>query len=215
MGKGGTARRSSQFRSKLSAFMANFDRSPLPAAIQRIANTFRLTGWISFWVQVVLGTVSSLVLIFSTLILQTENRTPGPANATNPGAGAGVFLAIVGIIALYIGIYWSFRYTRLSRRLKTGDVPPTPKALMDAIRMGLTINMVGMLLALLGAEALIGSLFAKALSQPQSGVAFYERITQAIQPIDILIVQANTNTVLAHFVGLAASLWLLRSMNRS
>lgn len=215
MGKGGTARRSSAFRSRLSAFMANFDRSPLPAAIQRIANTFRLTGWISFWVQVVLGTVTSLVLIFSTLILQTENRTPGPTNSTNPGAGAGVFLAILGIVALYIGIYWSFRYTRLSRRLKTSDAPPTPKALMDAIRMGLTINMLGMLLALLGAEALIGSLFAKALSQPQSGVAFYERITQAIQPIDILIVQANTNTVLAHFVGLAASLWLLRSMNRS
>ena len=193
---------------------SNLDQSALPAAVKRIAQSFRMTGWISFWIQVILGVVASLVLIFSTLILQVENQSPNQG-ATNPGAGAGVFLAILGIVSLYAGIYWAFRYTRLSRRLKMSDQPPTPRNLMDAIRTGLMINMAGMFVTLLGGEALIGSLFAKALSQPQSGVAFYERITQAIQPIDILIVQANTNTVLAHFVGLAASLWLLRSMNRS
>lgn len=193
---------------------SNLDRSSLPAAVQRIAQSFRMTGWISFWIQIVLAVISSFVLIFSTLILQSETQSP-EQNATNPGAGAGVALAILGVVSLYLGIYWAFRYTRFSRRLKTSDQPPTPRNLMDAIRIGLIINMVGMFVTLLGAEALIGSLFAKALAQPQSGGAFYERITQAIQPIDILIVQANTNTVLAHFVGLAGSLWLLRSMNRS
>ncbi|WP_204152550.1 DUF3611 family protein [Leptolyngbya sp. CCY15150] len=193
---------------------SNLDRPNLSAAVQRIAQAFRMTGWISLWIQGVLAVVSTLVLLFSTVILQVENRSPNQA-ITNPGAGAGVALAIVGIIALYVGVYWSFRYTRLSRALKTSDRPPTPKALMDAIRIGLIINMVGMFITLLGGEALVGSLFAKALSQPQSGVALYERITQAVQPIDILVVQANTNTVLAHFVGLAGSLWLLRSLNRS
>jgi uncharacterized membrane protein len=193
---------------------SNLDRSSLPAAVQRIAQSFRMTGWISFWVQIVLAVISSFVLIFSTLILQSETQSP-EQNATNPGAGAGVALAVLGVVSLYLGIYWAFRYTRLSRRLKASDQPPTPRNLMDAIRIGLIINMVGMFVTLLGAEALIGSLFAKALSQPQSGGAFYERITQAIQPIDILIVQANTNTVLAHFVGLTGSLWLLRAMNRS
>jgi hypothetical protein len=193
---------------------SNLDRPNLPDAVQRIAKAFRMTGWISFWIQLVLAVVSTLVLLFSAVVLQSESRSPGQG-VTNPGAGAGLILALAGIGVLYGGIYWAFYYTRLSRALRTKELPPTPKALMQAIRVGLLINMIGMFITLLGGEALIGSLFAKALSQPQSGVAFYERITQAVQPLDILVVQANTNTILAHFVGVTGSLWLLRSLNRS
>jgi Protein of unknown function (DUF3611) len=118
---------------------------------------------------------------------------------------------------LYAGAYWSFRYTRLSRQLQTPDTKVRPKRgdAIRAIRIGLMINLTGMLLTLLGAQAIVGSLLAKSLSQPQGG-AIYDpgRVTQFIQSLDIFVVQANTNTVSAHFVGVLASLWLVRCMSR-
>ena len=76
--------------------------------------------------------------------------------------------------------------------------------------------MVGMLLTLFGGQALIGSLLGKALMQPQGNSVFVPgNINQYVEAFDIFIVQANTNTLLAHFVSLAATLWLLRVVNRA
>lgn len=190
--------------------------SALPPAVQRIVRSLQISGWLGFWIQIILSVISLLVLIFSKVILQLD-RTPTGQPITNPGSGIGLAFALLGNLVLLGGAYWSFRYTRLSRQLQSSDslTRPNPSAVVQAIKLGVGINLIGMLLTLMGAEALIGALFAKALSQPQSGVAFYERITQAIQPIDILIVQANTNIILAHFVGLCASLWLVRAMSRA
>lgn len=194
---------------------ANLDSYALPPAVQRVVRSLQIYGWIGFWAQIVLSVVALLVLVFSNLIVKAET-TPVSQATNNPGSGAGLALALLGNLLLLGGAYWAFRYTRLSRQLKSAEPTsrPTPGDVMQAIKFGLYINLAGMFITLLGGEALIGSLFAKALSQPQSGAAFYERISQAIQPLDVLIVQANTNIILAHFIGLVVSLWLLRSMSR-
>jgi hypothetical protein len=186
----------------------------LPPAVRRIVSAFRIFGWISFWAQIVLAVVSSLVLVFSSIVLSFQTQAD-QMDRGNPGTGVGLFFAIGGLAALFLGAYWAFRYTRLSRRLRSLDAKsrPKPSEVIQALKFGLIINMVGMLLTLLGGEALIGALVGKALSQPQAG-AFLERITQAIQPLDIWVLQANMNTALAHFVGIAVSLWLVRCMSR-
>ncbi|MGF1499332.1 MAG: DUF3611 family protein [Elainellaceae cyanobacterium] len=197
--------------------MLDKDSQLLPPAIRRIAGGFRMYGWISFWAQAVLAVVSTLILAFSSVVISFQQS---PANEAagrdNPGAGVGLFFAVAGLVGLYAGAYWAFRYTRVSLKLRSADgrARPKPAEVIQALRIGLIINLVGMLLTLLGGEALIGALVAKALSQPQGGGAFFERITQAIQPLDIWVVQANTNIALAHFVGIVASLWLLQSMGR-
>jgi len=197
-----------RFKSMASS---NLDSNPLPPAVRRIAGAFRSAGWVSFWGQIVLAVVSTLVLLFSTASINVRS------GANNPGTSTGLFFAICGLILVYAGAYWSFRYTRLSRQLQTADPKVRPKRgdAIQAVRIGLMINLVGMLLTLLGAQAIVGSLLAKSLSQPQGG-AIYDpgRITQFIQSLDIFIVQANTNTVTAHFVGILASLWLVRCMSR-
>lgn len=195
--------------------MLDRDPNPLPVALRRIVRSFRLFGWISFWAQAVLAVVSTLILGFSSAIISLQNSTQ-QGGRDNPGAGAGLFFAILGLVGLYFGAYWAFRYTRLSKRLRAldGRDRPKPGDVIQALRFGLIINMVGMFLTLLGGEALIGALVAKALSQPQGNAAFFERITQAIQPLDIWVVQANTNIALAHFIGIAISLWLVQTMGR-
>jgi hypothetical protein len=174
-----------------------------------------LYGWISFWAQGVLAIVSTLVLVFSSAVIGLQSTgQQGPRD--NPGAGAGLFLAVLGLLGLYAGAYWAFRYTRLSRKLRSidGRDRPKPASVIQSLRLGLIVNLVGMLLTLLGGEALIGSLVAKALSQPQGNAAFFESITQAIQPLDIWVVQANINIALAHFIGICISLWLVQVMGR-
>jgi amino acid transporter len=184
----------------------------LPPAVRRIASAFRLVGVITFWVQIVLAVVSTLVLLFATSSLSIRS------GATNPGTGIGLLFAILGLVVLYAGAYWAFRYTRLSKQLQTPDTKVRPKRgdAIQAIRIGLIINLLGMLLTLLGAQAIVGALLAKSLAQPQ-GATIYDpgRLNQLmIQPLDIFIVQANTNTIFAHFVGVLGSLWLVRGMSR-
>lgn len=185
----------------------------LPPAVRRIAGSFRLIGWISFWTQVVLAIISSLVLMFALVNLSARSGGGG-----NPGVGVGLLLAATGLVAVYLSAYWAFRYTRIGRRLRSSDTTkrPSPKDAIQALRIGTVISMGGMLVTLFGGQALIGSLLAKALAQPQGSSVFIPgNISQYVEAFDIFIVQANTNTLLAHFVSLSATLWLLRTVNRA
>ncbi|HEY9625332.1 MAG TPA: DUF3611 family protein [Crinalium sp.] len=199
--------------------MANrADLISLPPAVRRAASAFRIAGWISFWAQIVLGVISAGVLAFAGL--NSNANTPTPATVTTPAAstssvtGFGLFFAVLGLIILFAGAYWAFSYTRLSRRLQTVDSQVRPKRgeAIKALQIGLLINLVGMILTILGAQAIVGSLVARSMAQ---GFAVFAGALPAyISPLQIFVVQANINIIMAHFVGVAATLWLIRCMNR-
>ena len=193
--------------------MTSKDSRSLPLTLLRVANAFRLTGWIGFWLQLVLAVVAALTLLFSVLFAN-PNRNPS-TNASNPGTGVGVLLAACGLVVLFVSVYWAFRYTRLANQLKAPSASARPKKAetLKALRMGLMVNLVGMLLSLLGAESIAGVLLARA-SQSQGALYAPGGITSLIQPLDISVVLANTHIILAHFAGLATSLWLLNVVNR-
>ena len=189
----------------------------LPPAVRRVAGALRITGWVSFWVQLVLGIISGVVLLFAGSNLGTPTRNPlnptSPAVA-NPGTGAGLLFAVLALLGLFVAAYWAFRYTRLSRQLRTPNAQVRPRRgdAVQTLRIGLVINLVGMLLAILGGQAIAGSLVLKSFEQ---GFAIFSgNPLRFITPLDLFVVQANANTTLAHFVGLVATLWLLRSVNR-
>lgn len=183
----------------------------LPPAIRRISGAFRRFGWISFWVQIILGVIASLALIFAIASLA------GRSGGNNPGAGAGLFFTTVGQIAVFVSAFWAYRYTRMGRQLRGREdgKRPKPKAAVRILRLGLFISMGGMLITLIGAEATVGALLAKALSQPQGAAVFGApgNVSQYVQPLDIFVIQANTNILLAHFFGLVFTLWILNSLD--
>ena len=157
--------------------------------LRAIAQLFRRVGWITFWAQLVLGVVSGGILLFASI-------SPRPANASpNTGAGLGVFFAISGLVALGVGIFISFRTVQV-------------------VRLGLIVHLVGILLTLVGAQAIVGVLLTKALTSTQPGVITQLDPSRVIQPLDIFVVQANTNTVSAHFAGLIGSIWLLNRITK-
>lgn len=190
------------------------DYYALPPAIDRFSGNLRLIGWISFWGQLVLAVISSVILIFAGLF--GFSSTPNTTGASDPGTGGGLFFAICGLIALYYCVYQAFRFTRLARQLRSPTPSLRPKKVdtIQILRFSLVASLVGMALTLIGAGAINGTLVAKALRQPRGIFNPNVAIEDFIQPLDLFIVQANTNTILAHFIGLVAVLWLLNSINK-
>ncbi|MBD2502925.1 DUF3611 family protein [Anabaena azotica] len=178
--------------------------------LRAIAETFRLIGWISFWIQLVLGVVSGVILL---LYAASSQRTGSGGN--NAGAGFGIFLALVGLAALGVGVYLAFRYTRLGRQLVSSNPSNRPRKseTVQVVRFGVIVNLVGILLTLLGAQAIVGTLATRALTQAQ-----FLFTAQANQPfisgLDMFVVLANIQALTANFAGLSGSLWLLNRLNR-
>ena len=189
----------------------NPDTPSSSSTVQAIAKNFRLTGWISFWVQLVLGVVSAIIV----LLFAIFSQRPNSAN-NNPGTGFGVFLAVCGILILGGGIYLAYRYTIIGNQLQSPNPKNRPRKseTLEVLRLGLWINLLGMLVTLLGSQAIVGTLVARSIS-PQAATTQLFDPTRIISGLDMLVVQANINTVSAHFAGLAVSIWLLNRITRS
>ncbi|WP_421657413.1 DUF3611 family protein [Leptothermofonsia sp. ETS-13] len=184
--------------------------SAVSPTLRDIAKNFRLTGWIGFWVQLVLTVISSVILLFAGAL----SRSPG-ANQNSPTTGIGVVVTIFGILVLLFNMYWAlFRYIPIGRRLdgNPANRPKRPETI-QVLRTGLIASLVGMLLSLLGAQATVGLLAAKAFNQGIGGFVNTDP-SKFIQPLDILVVQASVNVILAQFFGIGAALWLLNRITR-
>ena len=118
---------------------------------------------------------------------------------------------------------WTYGYTRLARRLRAlaaaaargGPLPSDMVRKGDVVatlRAGCYVNLAGLASTLLGLQATVGLLVAKTLTNATAnpflagGAGSYSPVLA----LDVFLVQASTNTALAHFVSLVASLWLIK-----
>ncbi|TKW22964.1 hypothetical protein SEVIR_4G262900v4 [Setaria viridis] len=176
--------------------------------LKKTARYFKNLGTLGFWSQLVCTTISAGILSFS-------------AVATGDATAPFTFIATsVGIIAAFISVFRSFGYIRLSERLRRAANEPAkapPRAdVVKNLRNSIMFNVVGMGAAVLGLQATVGALVAKALAT--SSVPYYQGIPPGQSPVlalDIFLVQASANTILSHFLGLSSSLELLRSVTQA
>ncbi|WP_019501537.1 DUF3611 family protein [Pseudanabaena sp. PCC 6802] len=174
-----------------------------PPAIRKIANAFRILGWVAFWVQLVMAFVAGIALIFT-----ATGRSFSPD--TSAGTGIGIFWAVCGILLLVAGIVFDFQYVRISKGLRhePGAVlHPKRLETIQFLRLGAFIGFSGMLLSLIGSGISVGVLVAKTVSQPP-GVAIIDP-NKIVRALDVFVVLANINLTAAHLVGTVASFWLL------
>lgn len=68
-----------------------------------------------------------------------------------------------------------------------------------------------MLFAIIGAETLVGIGLAKSLTLAPQLIS--PNPQQFVNSLDLLIIQANTNTIAAHFAGIVTSLILLERVS--
>lgn len=180
---------------------------PLPPVVQKVSNNLQRWGFWSFWLQLVLGIISTVTLLFSTpaLFEKTEQKLQSTQ--------FGIFCAFIAIILLVSALVISFRYGKIGRRIQNADPAMRPKKseTIQLIRIGLILNLVGMLFSILGAETLVGLALAKLLTLSPQLIGSNPQ--QYVNSLDLLIIQANTNTITAHFAGIVTALILLNRIS--
>ncbi|MEG4006502.1 DUF3611 family protein [Microcoleus sp. Pol11C1] len=166
--------------------------------------TFRLFSRFSFWIQLFLGAISGIVLVFAML-----GRNMSEQTNNNAGIGFGIFLAVVGLLLLCFRIFWDFRYRLLGRLLhaENSQVYPSKEHITHTLRIGLVSSLVGVLIAFVASEETVAVVLAKTLSQPQAMAAYAPE--NVIRSLDIFVTMANVNLIGAHFFGAVTSLGLL------
>lgn len=205
---------SSMYATPLSTASAGYptddeqsEASKLAQVSKRLENTsryFKRWGSFGFWGQLLCTVVSAVIISFSTVL--TGKVTSPITFYTTAG----------GIAAAFVSVFWSFGYIRLSEKLRRTANDPAkapPRAdVVKSLRNGIFLNIIGMGASLLGMQATVGLLVAKALT---STAVPYQSIPPGQSPVlglDVFLVQASANTILSHFLGLVSSLELLRSV---
>lgn len=166
-----------------------------------IATNLRWVGWIGFWLQLGLAVVAGLCLLFA-------RSGRNLAEEEIKGIGVAIFFASVGLIAIAINIYLSFRYTRIGKRILNPQTKPqlSRSDTVNLLRLGLLVGFTGIFLNLLGAGSGIGVQIAKAVSQPP-GVAITDP-SKIIRALDVYVVAANVNGIASNFFGIIVTMWL-------
>jgi preprotein translocase subunit SecY len=95
------------------------------------------------------------------------------------GPRISLYMVLFSIVASYFSTFWSYGYTRLSRKLMAfsealegTDVTSKgvkKKDVKQTLRNGLTVNVVGMGSALLGLQAMVGMLVGTTSSNALEG----------------------------------------------
>lgn len=189
--------------------------------LNRISGVLRLIGWIGVWVELALAIVLGLMLVFvvsgRNFIQNTVGNNPGfgAVNfATSPGLGVSIFFAVCSLVVLLFSTFLALRQTQLARALRhpNPERHPSRSAIMQLVRFGVIVGLIGMGLAILGGGAALGVLLSKSIALPQA-VGVYVP-TRTIQPMDIFVAMANLIANLAHFAGTFASLCVLSWLAR-
>lgn len=178
------------------------------------ASATRRLGWASFWTQLTLNVVSCILFVFSVAFAPTSGG--GPA--------ASLYLTLFGIIAGLVSTFWAFGYVRLSRKLRSymeagpgAEIPRIKKVdVLATLQRGSWINVVGMGATIIGLQATVGLLVAKTLTNATAN-PFLSGGSGSYNPVlalDVFLIQASTNTLLAHFASLVFSLILSRIVSR-
>lgn len=174
--------------------------------LRRVAKTLKWAGLAGFWIQIVLGVVSSV-----TLALAITNR----AERSSPGVGFSLFCAVCGLICLIVGICISFRYGKMAGKFSTPNVtPPKKSTTVKIVQIAIITSLAGTLITILGAETIAGIVLSKTLAFDPAQVFNNRSNTEFVNSLDVFIIQACINIIAGHFVGLVSSLWIFNKIDR-
>jgi len=185
----------------LQALKTGLSPSNTPASLAR---AFSRLGWIGFWVQIGLGTMPILLMIYT--LLFTGSATSGRVLLIEA-------LTIASLMIMGFTTIWSFYYTRLAKRIADPLRRPVKIFVERKAWIGVaasTFGIVFSLLLMLAETALLLSYFLRA---PQAGVPVIQTAGAGqvswVSAMDIVSLLTLILVTLGDLVVLIFSLWLL------
>jgi Protein of unknown function (DUF3611) len=176
-----------------------------------LARAFLRLGWIGFWIQLVIGSIP--VFFVSYALISGRN-----INAGTRGVSLLVeYLTIAGLIALVFTTIWSYRYTRLGKKIADPVGRPSKFAVQRVAWTGLAASALGIFFSMLVMLFEVAQLLFYFLRAPQVGVPVIQKTGGGqeswVSAADIMALMALNVTLFGEFIVLIFSIWLLfRSM---
>lgn len=174
-------------------------------ALRASAGTTRNLSFLAFWIQFALSIVSAGVLLFSSAFVP---KPPG-------GFGAGdisQYLTLGGVIASFISSLFAHGFLTLSKKLQNGGTVAR-NYLVTTLLTNNAICLSGIAVTVIGLQASVGTLVAKSLSTAISSPYPYSP-PGGVVSLDVFALQASTNVLLCHVIGLLFTNLMLRIVNR-
>ncbi len=177
-----------------------------PAKGTSLARSFSRLGWFGFWTQVALGALPVAVMAYYMLFSRVISNV-------RTGLAFVEWLAIINLAILAFTLFWSYRYTRLARRIDDPQRRPEEAVVHRAAWTGVVASTIGLgfsTLVLLIESATILFYFLKA---PQAGMPVMQTSgvegLHWVSTVDVLSIVALVFMLIAELIALIFSLWLL------
>jgi len=167
-------------------------------------------SWITWWIQIILSVISGVILTFANTV-----RTTG-----NPPSiwFSGFAFTGIGIILSFFNTFWTWNIQKLCRRVVSDKLQSStiPATFHRYFSIAIGVSLLATAITLVGAEQIVGTLAAKALSLQgfQPFTPSPAATSNALQALDIFLVQANTNALVAQFAPTVCYSFLQSRMSR-
>mmetsp|Transcript_14639 Transcript_14639/g.31888 ORF Transcript_14639/g.31888 Transcript_14639/m.31888 type:complete len:266 (+) Transcript_14639:1170-1967(+) len=173
--------------------------------LQGSAGAQKTLSFLAFWAQLALSLVSAGILVFSIAVVPKENVAGGLAVEVSK------WLTLGGVVCSFISTFFAHGFLRLARKLESGGLVKGPWLVSNLLRNS-TVNLLGIGITTISLQASVGTLVAKTFMGVAQGPVGYNP-QGGVVSLDVFALQASTNTLLCHIVGLIFVNLMLRVVN--
>jgi hypothetical protein len=168
-----------------------------------LAGAFSRLGWAGFWLQLVFGSLPILVMVYYFAF-------SGSGTFSRSGLPFIEYLTIANLLLLVFTTFWSYRYTRLGRRLRDPERRPPESSVVRVVWTGVTAITAAMLFSMLVILIEAANLLFFFLKAPQGGIPVVQTSGgYFVSSVDMISLMALILTLFAEMIVQALSLWLL------
>jgi hypothetical protein len=138
-------------------------------------------------------------------------------SSTNSVSRSGLplveYLTIANLLLLLFTTFWSYRYTRLGRRIRDPEQRPSESSVVKAVWTGVMASAAGMLFSMVVILIEAANLLFYFLKAPQGGLPVIQtsgaEAVYWVSSVDMVSLMALILTLFAELLVLVFSLWLL------
>ena len=174
-----------------------------------LARAFSRLGWIGFWIQIAIGAIPLMLTVYALVFGFGRNTGPG----TRGGLVLIEYLTFAGLAILAFTTVWSYRYTRLARRIADPERRPPQSKVRRSAWIGVTASTLGIVFSMLLMLFEVAQLLIHFLRAPQAGVPVIQTTgggaASWVSAADMVALLALNISLLVELVVIAFSLSLL------
>jgi hypothetical protein len=170
----------------------------------KTARTFARLGWAGVYIQLALMVPPVFMLGYVLF---------GKATGTRETLDFTEYLALVSLAILAFTTFWSYRYTRLAKRMSDPDRRPPRDSVVKTLWIGLWASGLGIAVSMLSLFIEVIRLLMLFLQAPQGGVPVFQtqpdNRTAWVSAIDAVSLLAELCTLAGELAILGLTLWLM------